>query len=884
MTSEFGVNNHGNGHGNGKTAGDMIDSAGVLQAIRFSRNSGLELLDQRVLPFTESWHRITNAKDAHDAIKSMLVRGAPAIGVTAALGMAVEILDRVSDSNLAYDSPESVVRHVEDMRDLLNKSRPTAVNLFDATDRLSRVAKEEVTIRRKVQAEGESDTSLAIHVAQAVIDSAEQYMMEDIESNKTMGQYGADAIFEAVRAMDEKAGRMDKADRPLKILTHCNTGSLATAGYGTALGVIRSIHKCGRLGEAISTETRPYNQGGRLTVYELCHDGLNAKLITDSTVPTLMAKGGIDAVVVGADRIAANGDSANKIGTYSLAIAAKYHGIPFFIAAPLTTVDLKLANGNEIPIEERSHTELTHSPPWLRGVAQQRIVAEGVSCWNPAFDVAPTSLITGIITEKGVAYPTAGGVIDMKAFVESCTMPLQTESATAPRALRSPFGFEALNEISVLKYVASIESLKAILGEDSDVDNRKWSAKEVGDGNINFVYIISGSQGTIVVKQALPYVRCVGEEWPLECSRISYEADALRKQYECCPEHTPKVFHFDPSMALLAMEYVPQPSQILRYGLIQGRVYPHLAVQMAEFCANTLFKTSLLCLSTREFRTAQQHYCGNVEMCRLTEQVIFTDPYFRSEMNRWTSPQLDDIARALTVDGSLKKEVSILKRKFCELSQSLLHGDLHTGSIMTDDTSIKVIDPEFAFYGPMGFDLGAFVANLLLNFFSIDGRRGSSFTVVEKDNKQEVYEFRQWIVGEIVKFWNMFRARFLQLWAEQEYVGGTEVTEMKGLEEKRENKSPAGQLEHITPPSRQKNVGDAFSSAVFPSTASLDEFDARGAFMKEIFADMLGFAGCKMIRRIVGIAHVSFSCPDSVALLKRFAYIETSKAMLIFLT
>lgn len=210
---------------------------------------------------------------------------------------------------------------------------------------------------------------------------------KDIGDNKSIGNFGAQEILSGV-----------SGDSLVRILTHCNTGSLATAGYGTALGVIRRLHELKRLEHVYCTETRPYNQGARLTAYELVHDKIPATLIVDSMVAALMKHRNISAVVVGADRVASNGDTANKIGTYQIAVLAKYHGVPFYVAAPFTSIDMKVVSGDHIVIEERPDHEMTH-------VGEHRIAAKGISCWNPAFDVTPASLIAGIITEKGVFRP-----------------------------------------------------------------------------------------------------------------------------------------------------------------------------------------------------------------------------------------------------------------------------------------------------------------------------------------------------------------------------------------------------------------------------------------------------------------------------------------------
>ncbi|KAL6212425.1 hypothetical protein ACLB2K_017645 [Fragaria x ananassa] len=239
---------------------------------------------------------------------------------------------------------------------------------------------------------------------QAYIEASEIMLKEDVDTNKAIGSHGATFI-----------QRHLENSKRICMLTHCNTGSLATAGYGTVLGVIRSLHTEGVLERAYCTETRPFNQGSRLTAYELVHDNIPATLLADSAAAALMKDGRVHAIVVGADRVASNGDTANKIGTYSLAVSAMYHNIPFFVAAPLTSVDLSLSSGGEIVIEERSPKELLNT----HGGLGEQVAASGISVWNPAFDVTPSSLISGIITEKGVITKKGTDAFDIKGFVQN---------------------------------------------------------------------------------------------------------------------------------------------------------------------------------------------------------------------------------------------------------------------------------------------------------------------------------------------------------------------------------------------------------------------------------------------------------------------------------
>lgn len=302
----------------------------AVEPIRWKGDS-LELLDQRLLPGKLVYVKCTSAAEVASAIRDMVVRGAPAIGCAAAFGVV-----------LSKGSPESY--------ELLAKSRPTAVNLFWALDRMKKA--------KNLKAE-----------AEAIYD-------EDLKANRAMGDLGAALIKEKARVM-----------------THCNAGALATAGYGTALGVIRSSKK--KNISVIACETRPYLQGARLTAWECVQEGIPVTLITDNMAGHLLSSGEVDVIVVGADRIAANGDVANKIGTYTLAVLAKRHGVPFYVAAPLSTFDPKIPDGSHIPIEERPASEVT-------GYRETRWAPDGVRVRNPAFDVTPAELVTAIICEKGV--------------------------------------------------------------------------------------------------------------------------------------------------------------------------------------------------------------------------------------------------------------------------------------------------------------------------------------------------------------------------------------------------------------------------------------------------------------------------------------------------
>lgn len=326
-------------------------------------DEGVSMLDQRLLPTEEKWLMLRTYDDVAAGIKDMVVRGAPAIGVSAAYGVALAAKTFVGTS---VDDLEEEIDYASDM---LAKTRPTAVNLFWAIDRMRRMV-------QRAKSEGKSVSE----IKQILADEAKAIHDEDIESQRLIAKFGGELL-----------------NDNSTVLTHCNAGALATGGvWGTALGVIRGAVDQGKSISVIADETRPYLQGARLTAWELMEDDIPVTLITDNMSGHIMKKGGVHAVVVGSDRIAANGDVANKIGTYMVAVLAKRHNIPFYVAAPLSTVDLNCPTGDDIPIEERDRTEVTH-------VKDNQLAPEGVGVSNYAFDVTPNELVTAIITEKGVA-------------------------------------------------------------------------------------------------------------------------------------------------------------------------------------------------------------------------------------------------------------------------------------------------------------------------------------------------------------------------------------------------------------------------------------------------------------------------------------------------
>ncbi|MEZ4600182.1 MAG: S-methyl-5-thioribose-1-phosphate isomerase [Syntrophotaleaceae bacterium] len=326
------------------------------------RDGVCRMIDQRRLPTEEIWLEYRDCAGVAEAIRTMVVRGAPAIGIAAAFGAAFGARD------IEADTFSDFYRRFEEVCALLAATRPTAVNLFWALDRMKRVAK------------AHEDLSIG-EIKERLLAEALEIAAEDDRLNRIMGANGAGLIPDNGR-----------------ILTHCNAGALATGGYGTALGVIRAAVESGKKVMVFADETRPFLQGARLTAWELHRDGIPVTLICDNMAGALMNQGEIDCVIVGADRIAANGDVANKIGTYTVAVLAREHGIPFYVAAPVSTIDSAIPDGSHIPIEERDSREVTHTGP-------QQLAPAGIRVRNPAFDVTPARLITAIITERGIARP-----------------------------------------------------------------------------------------------------------------------------------------------------------------------------------------------------------------------------------------------------------------------------------------------------------------------------------------------------------------------------------------------------------------------------------------------------------------------------------------------
>ncbi|MER9054271.1 S-methyl-5-thioribose kinase [Mesorhizobium sp. M0213] len=367
---------------------------------------------------------------------------------------------------------------------------------------------------------------------------------------------------------------------------------------------------------------------------------------------------------------------------------------------------------------------------------------------------------------------------------------------------KSPF--EALSVETLAGRLGANEALCSQIGKDTS----QWKVREVGDGNLNLVFIVEGAQGAAVVKQALPYVRLVGDSWPLPLKRSFFEYHALTRQQARAPGSVPEIYHFDEGQALIIMEYL-SPHIILRRALIEGRQLPNIAKDIGLFMARTLFRGSDLHMATKDRKADLALFADNVELCDITENLVFSDPYFDAKMNRHTSPQLDGIVAELRADRDLKVEAQRMKHIFAANAETLLHGDLHSGSIMVTDTETRMIDPEFAFYGPIAFDVGMLLANFWMAFFSQRGH--------EQGGSRDA--MRDYLLGVTVETWSVFRVEFSHLW-------------------------------------RTERTGMLYHKSLFE-----DQGDRLGAeqaldhMLQSIWTDLLGFAGVEVHRRILGLAH-----------------------------
>ena len=369
-----------------------------------------------------------------------------------------------------------------------------------------------------------------------------------------------------------------------------------------------------------------------------------------------------------------------------------------------------------------------------------------------------------------------------------------------------PAGYRLLEPAGLRALLASLEDIRRRLGSRPE----SWHVSEIGDGNLNLVFIVEGPDGSVCVKQALPYVRVAGPSWPMSLDRAFFEHSYYRAVTPYVGDRIPRLYHYDPELYCTVMERL-SPHIILRQGLIAGRRFPKLARDVGEYVANACFFTSDLAWPFERRMDGIALFAANKALVRITVDLVFADPYRVSERNRHTSPQLDQIAADLRRDCRLKLAVARFGQKFLNDAQALLHGDLHSGSVMVTADDSRVIDPEFAFYGPIGFDLGAFFGNLLLSWYSQPGHATAS---------DDRVAYRDWILEQVQVFWHSFRSRFLALWA-------------------------------------RNAKGDAYPATMFSAEGDATILQsARSAFLDSLFADMLGFGACKMIRRILGFAHV----------------------------
>ncbi|WP_027133934.1 S-methyl-5-thioribose kinase [Geminicoccus roseus] len=369
--------------------------------------------------------------------------------------------------------------------------------------------------------------------------------------------------------------------------------------------------------------------------------------------------------------------------------------------------------------------------------------------------------------------------------------------------LPTPEGYRVMDEAGLRDLLAGVPEVAGQLGGDS----AGWTIREVGDGNLNLVFIIEGPDGGICVKQALPYVRLVGEGWPLDLNRAFFEYRASVIQAEHCQGLVPQILHYDPKLFLIVMELL-SPHIIMRRGMTEAVDYPNFVAQITDYLARSHYFTSDLALPAAKKKAMIAEFCPNTDLCKITEDLIFTHPYMVHDLNRWTSPQLDRWAEAWRNDDQLKLAISQLKQDFLSRAEALLHGDMHTGSIMVTRAETRVIDPEFAFVGPIGFDVGKLIGNLLLNYFCHDGHENRPG---ERDG------YRAWVIETIQGVWHGFATKFVELWDGH-------------------------------------RTGDAYPSDLLPDGSPALR-QAQAAYMARLWNDTLRFAGASLTRRTLGLAH-----------------------------
>lgn len=371
----------------------------------------------------------------------------------------------------------------------------------------------------------------------------------------------------------------------------------------------------------------------------------------------------------------------------------------------------------------------------------------------------------------------------------------------------TPPGYAPLTIETIADRLGALAPLVQRLGGDTS----QWQTREVGDGNLNLVFIVESPAGGVVVKQALPYVRLVGESWPLPLKRAFFEYHALTRHAARDPGSVPEVYYFDEAQALIVMQYLT-PHVILRKSLMAGERHPGLAAMLGNFCARTLFRGSELHMPTADRKADVALFADNVDLCAITENLVFTDPYYAAEMNRHTAPQLDPLVAQLRQDVDLKVEVQHLKSAFCSNAETLLHGDLHAGSVMVSGDQARVIDPEFALYGPIAFDVGMLLGNFFMAYFAQPGHAEAPGSRVD---------YQDWILAVTSDIWSVFSSEFSRLW-------------------------------------RHERAGILYPRELFEDQGhSLAAEQALGHRLDAIWQDALGFAGVEMHRRILGLAHIA---------------------------
>ncbi|MFK7860507.1 MAG: S-methyl-5-thioribose kinase [Granulosicoccus sp.] len=366
--------------------------------------------------------------------------------------------------------------------------------------------------------------------------------------------------------------------------------------------------------------------------------------------------------------------------------------------------------------------------------------------------------------------------------------------------------YEPLDTDSLPARLSGVDAVTRRLGDDF----ASWRVREVGDGNLNLVFIVESDKGSVVVKQALPYVRLVGDSWPLPLSRSFFEYHALIRQEARAPGSVPAIYHFDEEQALIVMQFL-SPHHILRQSLQKGIEHNGLGVVLGTFCANTLFKGSDFSMDAAVRKQDVALFSGNTALCDITESLVFTDPFFDAPMNRHTSPQLDNQVAQLRGDVAAKRAAQQMKQAFCSRAETLLHGDLHTGSVMVSADDAIVIDPEFALYGPMGFDVGMLIGNFIMAWCAQSG-------YATENNDREAY--RDWILSVVEDIWNTFGQRFSHLWTHE-------------------------------------RTGILFPASMFEDQGHHDALEqALAEQLDHIWTDAMGFCGCEIIRRTLGLAHI----------------------------